>query len=144
MIKHLIGLVGIIFIMTMTTACSDQAFSTRAGSNPSVNQSGDSADGNDLMEEVDEDDLDEVDEVKYVVDEYPCNKKKKYKQCGDENIGDGGDGGGILSSSLENKKVEVCHVPNGNMNAAHEICISIKALRAHLKGPHRDYLGKCN
>jgi len=36
---------------------------------------------------------------------------------------------------------EVCHVPPGNPDNAHTICISASALDAHIA--HGDYLGAC-
>lgn len=40
-----------------------------------------------------------------------------------------------------NDKVVVCHVPPGNPNNEHEICISPNATQAHLA--HGDYCGPC-
>jgi len=42
----------------------------------------------------------------------------------------------------DNKKVLICHVPPGNPQNAHEICISPNALDAHLNN-HDDYCGPC-
>ena len=42
-----------------------------------------------------------------------------------------------------NKKVQVCHVPPGNPNNAHTICISKNALAAHVPLHGGDYLGPC-
>lgn len=39
-------------------------------------------------------------------------------------------------------KVYVCHIPNGNPNNAHTICISYNALASHI-AEHGDYLGPC-
>jgi hypothetical protein len=38
-------------------------------------------------------------------------------------------------------KVEICHVPPGNPDNAHTICVSANAVAAHLA--HGDYLGEC-
>ena len=40
-----------------------------------------------------------------------------------------------------NNKVLVCHIPPGNPNNAHTICVSYNAVAAHLA--HGDYLGNC-
>ena len=43
------------------------------------------------------------------------------------------------------KKVLVCHVPKGNPENKHTICISYNAVKAHLKhGDEMDYLGSCD
>jgi len=42
----------------------------------------------------------------------------------------------------KNNKVLVCHIPPGNPNNAHTICISPNAVPAHLA--HGDYLGNCS
>ncbi|MCH8330166.1 MAG: T9SS type A sorting domain-containing protein [Bacteroidetes bacterium] len=42
-----------------------------------------------------------------------------------------------------NNKVVVCHVPPGNPSNAHEICISVNAVKAHLNN-HDDYCGPCD
>lgn len=46
------------------------------------------------------------------------------------------------------KKVMICHVPSGNPNARHTICISKSALKAHMNHGHQehedqDHLGEC-
>lgn len=40
-----------------------------------------------------------------------------------------------------NSKVSVCHIPPGNPNNAHTICVSYNAIAAHMA--HGDYLGPC-
>lgn len=44
-------------------------------------------------------------------------------------------------------KVIVCHVPPGNPENAHDICISVNALHAHVgrhgAGDHLDHVGSC-
>lgn len=48
---------------------------------------------------------------------------------------------------VSSDKVKVCHVPPGNPEARHEICISRNALPAHLgehNDNHSDYLGSCD
>ncbi|MCH8330208.1 MAG: T9SS type A sorting domain-containing protein [Bacteroidetes bacterium] len=47
-----------------------------------------------------------------------------------------------FTCGAQNNKVVVCHVPPGNPNNEHEICISPNALQAHLA--HGDYCGPCN
>ena len=47
----------------------------------------------------------------------------------------------------QDHKVLVCHIPSGNPENAHEICISKRALKAHI-GRHgddndKDYIGPC-
>lgn len=47
----------------------------------------------------------------------------------------------------EGKKVNICHFPPGNPENHHTVCVSIRALRAHI-GRHghegeQDYVGKC-
>ncbi|MCB0366208.1 MAG: hypothetical protein H6624_07935 [Bdellovibrionaceae bacterium] len=47
----------------------------------------------------------------------------------------------------EGKKVDICHFPPGNPENYHTVCVSIRALGAHI-GRHghegeRDYVGKC-
>ncbi|GIV33137.1 MAG: hypothetical protein KatS3mg031_0672 [Chitinophagales bacterium] len=46
-----------------------------------------------------------------------------------------------VSCHPNGKKVLVCHVPKGNPAMAHNICISVHAVAAHLA--HGDYLGGC-
>jgi hypothetical protein len=40
------------------------------------------------------------------------------------------------------KKTTICHVPPGNPDNAHTLCIGNAAVRAHLRN-HDDYLGPC-
>jgi len=40
-----------------------------------------------------------------------------------------------------NKKIEICHVPPGNLDNAHTLSISVNAMRAHLA--HGDYIDEC-
>ena len=44
-------------------------------------------------------------------------------------------------TDYESKKIEICHIPPGNPDAAHTLNISVNALRAHLA--HGDYLEAC-
>ncbi|XZF12514.1 hypothetical protein ACTHGU_12035 [Chitinophagaceae bacterium MMS25-I14] len=41
----------------------------------------------------------------------------------------------------DNKKVQICHIPPGNPENAHEICVGESAVQAHLA--HGDRLGMC-
>jgi len=41
----------------------------------------------------------------------------------------------------ERKKIEICHVPPGNLDNAHTLSISVNAMRAHLA--HGDYIDEC-
>jgi len=41
----------------------------------------------------------------------------------------------------ESKKIEICHVPPGNLDNAHTLSISVNAMRAHLA--HGDYMDEC-
>jgi len=41
----------------------------------------------------------------------------------------------------ERKKIEICHVPPGNLDNAHTLSISVNAMRAHLA--HGDYMDEC-
>jgi len=41
----------------------------------------------------------------------------------------------------ESKKIEICHVPPGNLDNAHTLSISVNAMRAHLG--HGDYIEEC-
>jgi hypothetical protein len=54
-------------------------------------------------------------------------------------------GFGLLVSSpaLARDEVQVCHVPNGNPENAHDISISEKAAEAHLRNHEGDMLGAC-
>ncbi len=40
-------------------------------------------------------------------------------------------------------KVLLCHIPSGNSNAKHEICVGAPAVRAHIGHHGGDYLGTC-
>lgn len=46
------------------------------------------------------------------------------------------------------KKIYICHYPTGNIENSHTICISTKALKAHIgvhgSGDDLDYVGKCD
>jgi hypothetical protein len=44
-------------------------------------------------------------------------------------------------TEYENKKINICHIPPGNPDAAHTIRVSVKAMEAHLV--HGDKLGEC-
>ncbi|MGE0761889.1 MAG: hypothetical protein AB7N80_01295 [Bdellovibrionales bacterium] len=45
------------------------------------------------------------------------------------------------------KKVNICHVPSGNIANSHTLCVSRNALAAHIgrhgEGDDVDYIGKC-
>jgi len=41
----------------------------------------------------------------------------------------------------ERKKIEICHVPPGNLDNAHTLSVSVNAMRAHLA--HGDYIDEC-
>lgn len=51
------------------------------------------------------------------------------------------------ASSSSGKKVNICHIPAGNPDAKHDICIARDALPAHLEKSKsvgdKDYLGSC-
>ena len=53
----------------------------------------------------------------------------------------------VCSGSGNNVKFSVCHIPPGNPSNAHNICISVNALNAHLtsgsNGHNNCYLGPC-
>ena len=53
--------------------------------------------------------------------------------------GDTGDTGDTGEEPCEEE--EICHIPPGNPDNAHTICISASALDAHVA--HGDYLGAC-
>lgn len=53
----------------------------------------------------------------------------------DDTATDTGDTGGACAEE------EVCHIPPGNPENAHTICVSASALDAH--EAHGDYLGAC-
>lgn len=61
--------------------------------------------------------------------------------------GEGGEDGGIIdgtvpgSDCVKSHKVGICHIPPGNPANAHNICVGIPAIRAHLD--HGDILGGC-
>lgn len=46
------------------------------------------------------------------------------------------------------KKIYICHYPPGNIENSHTLCISTKALKAHVgvhgSGDDLDYVGKCD
>lgn len=46
------------------------------------------------------------------------------------------------------KKIYICHYPAGNIENSHTLCISTKALKAHVgvhgSGDDLDYVGKCD
>ena len=46
-----------------------------------------------------------------------------------------------VTCGKKGKKVWICHIPPGNPNNAHSICVSFNAVAAHLA--HGDYLGQC-
>lgn len=64
-----------------------------------------------------------------LMDQYPCGKSGVSVEC-------------------REAKVQICHVPPGNPQAAHTLCIGQSAVQAHV-GHHiaetgeEDFLGKC-
>jgi len=67
--------------------------------------------------------------------------KEKYKDQIKENIHHSSSDLEKYRIEYENKKINICHIPPGNPDAAHTIRISVNALKAHLA--HGDYLGEC-
>lgn len=47
------------------------------------------------------------------------------------------------SNNNNNQKVNVCHIPPGNPANAHNICVSVNALAAHMNN-HGDLIGSCS
>lgn len=50
----------------------------------------------------------------------------------------------LIQACKQQNKVCICHVPPGNPQNAHEICISKNAWRAHQRNHSLDYLGACD
>jgi hypothetical protein len=50
-------------------------------------------------------------------------------------------GANVLCHS-NGKKVSICHIPTGNPEEKHTLCVSINSLKAHFG--HEDYVGPCN
>jgi hypothetical protein len=75
--------------------------------------------------------LSEVEEDPSLLDQFPCSDGQDFNtQCKSE------------------KKVEICHVPPGNPDAKHTLCIGESAISAHLShhvaaDGEQDYLGPC-
>ena len=67
--------------------------------------------------------------------------KEKYKDQIKENIHRSSSDLEKYRIEYENKKIDICHTPLGNPDAAHTINISVNALKAHLE--HGDSLGEC-
>jgi DNA repair exonuclease SbcCD ATPase subunit len=67
--------------------------------------------------------------------------KEKYKDQIKENIHQSSSDLEKYRIEYQNKKINICHIPPGNPDAAHTIRISVKAMQAHLA--HGDLLGEC-
>lgn len=127
--KGLIYGIAISFVFTLT-ACSEAQFSTQGS--PSQKNEGLGNEQVIPVEEVPQNQLDDYVEV------YKCSEEKK-RSCGKHDSED--------HESPNAKKALVCHVPNGNVKARHEICISAAALKAHINRHGnvyaKDYFGPC-
>ena len=67
--------------------------------------------------------------------------KGKYKDQVKENIHRSSSDLEKYRTEYEDKKIDICHIPPGNPDAAHTIRISVNAMKAHLA--HGDYLDEC-
>ena len=67
--------------------------------------------------------------------------KEKYKDQIKEHIHRSSSDLEKYRTEYEDKKIDICHIPPGNPDAAHTIRISVNALKAHLA--HGDYLDEC-
>ena len=47
-----------------------------------------------------------------------------------------------ISCDSKGKKITICHIPPGNTENPHELCVSVNSLQAHYG--HGDYVGPCN
>jgi hypothetical protein len=142
--KYLYILSAMTLAIYTTQGCSDQKFSSVA-SDPSTKAEGD-------PDVVPVDSVDPSDDE--TTDQYACDEKEKKKYCDTEEIEHPAETLSTIGSTHASKKVMVCHIPPGNPEARHEICISVNALHAHI-GPdhgdsqtanakdHKDYLGYC-
>ncbi len=68
--------------------------------------------------------------------------KEKYKDQIKENIHRSSSDLEKYQIEYENKKIDICHIPPGDPDAAHTIHISINAWKAHKV--HGDYFGECD
>jgi hypothetical protein len=68
--------------------------------------------------------------------------KEKYKDKIKEHIHHSSSDLEKYRIEYENKKIDICHIPPGNPDAAHTIRISVNALKAHLA--HGDNFGACD
>jgi hypothetical protein len=68
--------------------------------------------------------------------------KEKYKDQIKENIHQSSSELEKYRIEYQNKKINICHIPPGNPDAAHTIQISVKAMPSHLA--HGDLLGECD
>jgi hypothetical protein len=113
-------------------ACSDVSFSS-ANSSPKVKVT-DIDDNNDsILTDTDIEDNDDVAASDDSDDGDQGEIDNDYEGDIDENYG---------CSNGNDKKVLVCHIPPGNPENAHNICISKNALQTHVDH-HEDYLGEC-
>jgi len=139
--KLVVAMLALFSLLIINQNCSKVKFAASDSAAGKVTAEG-SPDGNTLSDDGDGNGDDEKTPMDEVVTGEPADEDLAKHACDDDNS---------EGSSDDDQKVNVCHVPPGNPDARHTICISVNGyINGHMKNHHTgneqtaDYLGECN